>query len=264
MKFWIKKIDKYFFLGLIKFAFEQSKNLFFYLNFRKYDQTQIISHNFSYTILEDLADKYGTDKGFNNLNKRIFYNNWHPHNYTDFYSKIFDHSRQHVRNILECGIGSNNPDIPSNMGTNYKPGGSLKMWKEYFCNAEIHGADIDRNILFTEERIKTFYVDQLNEDSIKKMWTKINKKNFDLIIDDGLHTFEAGTIFFKNSIEYLSENGIFIIEDVDPSYLHKLILYFENDFYVEVVRLKSKKFNFLKDNNLILIKHKNYEKKVKH
>ena len=34
--------------------------------------------------------------------------------------------------------------------------------------------------------------------------------------------------------------------------------YFENDFYVEVVRLKSNKFNLLKDNNLILIKHKNY------
>ena len=90
------------------------------------------------------------------------------------------------------------------------------------------------------------------------MWEKIDKKNFDLIIDDGLHNFEAGTIFFNNSIEYLSENGIYIIEDVDPSYLHKLTLYFENDFYVEVVRLKSNKFNLLKDNNLILIKHKNY------
>ena len=68
----------------------------------------------------------------------------------------------------------------------------------------------------------------------------------------------ANKTFFNNSIEYLSKNGIYIIEDVDPSYLHKLTLYFENDFYVEVIRLKSNKFNLLKDNNLILIKHKNY------
>jgi len=258
MKTLVKKIDKYFFFGLLKFLYKQLNNLFFHLNFSKYKESQVINYNFSYTLLGDLADKYGTDKGFNKLNDRIFYNNWHPHNYTDFYSKIFDHNRQHIKNILECGIGSNNPNVPSNMGTDYKPGGSLKMWKEYFFNAEIYGADIDKDILFTEERIKTFYVDQLNADSIKKMWEKIDKKDFDLIIDDGLHNFEAGTIFFDNSIEYLSKNGIFIIEDVDPSYLHKLTLYFERNFYVEVVRLKSNKFNLLKDNNLILIKHKIY------
>ena len=258
MKILVKKIDKYVFFGLLKFLYKQFNSLFFNLNFRKYKESQIINYNFSYTLLGDLADKYGTDKGFNNLNNRIFYNNWHPHNYTDFYSKIFDHNRQHIKHILECGIGSNNPNVPSNMGTDYKPGGSLKMWKEYFFNAEIYGADIDKDILFTEERIKTFYVDQLNADSIKKMWEKIDKKDFDLIIDDGLHNFEAGTIFFDNSIEYLSKNGIFIIEDVDPSYLHKLTLYFERNFYVEVVRLKSNKFNLLKDNNLILIKHKIY------
>tara|TARA_B110000483_G_scaffold133166_1_gene159348 strand:- start:138 stop:917 length:780 start_codon:yes stop_codon:yes gene_type:complete len=258
MKFIIKKIDKYIFFGTLKFLFYKLKEYFFNLSFKKYHQYQISNSNFYYTILGGLADKYGTDKGFNNLNSRIFYNNWHPHNYTDFYSKIFDHNRQHIKKILECGIGSNNTNIPSNMGKDYKPGGSLRMWKEYFLNAEIYGADIDKDILFTEERIKTFYVDQLSTDSIKKMWGKIDKKNFDLIIDDGLHNFEAGTIFFNNSIEYLSENGIYIIEDVDPSYLHKLTLYFENDFYVEVVRLKSNKFNLLKDNNLILIKHKNY------
>ena len=40
---------------------------------------------------------------------------------------------------------------------------------------EIYGADIDKDILFTEDRIKTFYVDQLSADSIKKMWEKIDK-----------------------------------------------------------------------------------------
>jgi hypothetical protein len=261
MKFIIKKIDKYFFFGLLKFLFYKLKDFSFHLNFKKYHQYQITNSNFSHTILGGLADKYGTDKGFNNLNNRIFYNNWHPHNYTEFYAKIFDHTRQHLKNILECGIGSNDPTVPSNMGTEYKPGGSLRMWRDYFYNAEIYGADIDKNILFEDNRIKTFYVDQLIPMSIKNMWDKINKKNFDLIIDDGLHSYEAGITFFNQSIKYLSINGIYIIEDVDPSYLHELVAYFDNSFYVEVIRLKSNKFNFLKDNNLILIKHKNYEKK---
>lgn len=261
MKFIIKKIDKIFFFGLLKFFFYKLKEFSFNINFKKYNQYQITNSNFSHTILGDLADKYGTDKGFNNLDKRIFYNNWHPHNYTEFYTRIFDHTRQHFRNILECGIGSNNPAVPSNMGTEYKPGGSLRMWRDYFYNAKIYGADVDKNILFEENRIKTFYVDQLIPISIKSMWDKINKNNFDLIIDDGLHTYESGITFFNHSIKYLATNGIYIIEDVDPSYLHKLVAYFENSFYVEVIRLKSNKFNFLKDNNLILIKQKNYEKK---
>ena len=31
-----------------------------------------------------LCDKFGTDKGFVNLEKEFFYNNYHPHNYSDF------------------------------------------------------------------------------------------------------------------------------------------------------------------------------------
>jgi len=56
------------------------------------------------------------------------------------------------------------------MGINYKPGSSLRVWKDYFKNAEIYGADLDKTILFNnEDKIHTFYVDQLDSGSIKKM-----------------------------------------------------------------------------------------------
>ena len=77
------------------------------------------------------------------------------------------------------------------------------------------GADIDKDILFQEERIKTFFVDQLDEISIKDMWKKIGFIKMDLIIDDGIHTLDGCKIFFDNSIEYLKDDGIYIIEDVD-------------------------------------------------
>ena len=40
------------------------------------------------------------------------------------------------------------------MTLNGKPGASLKVWKDYFVNAQIFGADIDRNILLKKIELK--------------------------------------------------------------------------------------------------------------
>jgi len=251
----ISKIDRLLLFGLIKFVYLKVKN---YLNLKhlknfKYEYKNF--YNYKRTLLSELCDKYGTDKGFNRIENRIFYNNWHPHNYTDYYSSLFDHSRTNIKRVFECGIGTNNPNLPSSMGSEYIPGGSLKVWRDYFPNAQIYGADIDEKILFQEDRIKTFYVNQLDENSIKKMWSEIKINNFDLIIDDGLHTLEAGISLFDNSFKYLRNGGIYIIEDVDPSYLKSLSNYLENKNNVEIISLKAKNKKLLRDNNLIVIRN---------
>ena len=146
------------------------------------------------------------------------------------------------------------------MTTKGKPGASLRVWKEYFNNAQIIGADIDKRILFQEDRINTYEVNQLDPSSIKNMWSKIKRNNFDIIIDDGLHTLEAGLTFFLNSFEKLKEGGIYVIEDVDFSYLnelkHKLIKY--NPEVVILNKNYSNKSSFrhqnLNDNNLIVVR----------
>ena len=43
-----------------------------------------------------------------------------------------------------------------------KPGGSLKALRDYFPNKFIYGADVDKEVLFDDNRIKCFYLDQLN------------------------------------------------------------------------------------------------------
>ena len=48
-----------------------------------------------------------------------------------------------------------------------KPGASLRVWNEYFKNATIYGADIDKSTLFEEKKIKTFYVDQTCKSQLK-------------------------------------------------------------------------------------------------
>ena len=39
-------------------------------------------------------------------------------------------------------------------------------------------------------------------------------KGFDIVIEDGLHTFNANVCFFENSIHKLKHDGFFIIEDI--------------------------------------------------
>ena len=154
--------------------------------------------------LKKLMDSYGSDKGGIN----------NHHNFAQYYSKIFHSKKNQIKNFLEIGLGTNNIKVPSNMGENGKPLASLRAWRDYFKNANIYGADIDKDILKDEERIQTFYVDQTNPISIEEMFKNIGVSKFDVILEDGLHEYNANICFFENSIKYLASNGVYIIEDV--------------------------------------------------
>lgn len=158
-----------------------------------------------------------SDKGSININQC-----WH--NYTTFYYSIFKDLQMKELRIFELGLGTNNVNLPSNMGAHGRPGASLYGWAEFFPNSYIFGADIDRDILFNTDKIKTFYCDQTNPEIIKTMWSESDlQENFNIIIEDGLHTFNANVCFFENSIHKLKPNGYFIIEDIINSQEHLFI-----------------------------------------
>lgn len=210
------------------------------------------SQNFYINYLFDL---YGSDKGTLSEETTKPYP-WHSHTYGSYYSKLFDHCRDSIKLVFECGIGTNNPNLVSSMNVNGKPGASLRAWRDYFPNSSIYGADIDKTILFEEDRIKTFFLDQTNKNYIMKMWSQINKSNFDLIVDDGLHTFKAAIILFENSIKYLKNNGIYIIEDVQNSDLIEFKNYLDQKlslYNYNIMSLKKAK-NIKSNNNLIEIR----------
>ena len=161
-----------------------------------------------YTPLCEIMGRNKSDKGSININ-----NSWH--NYTTFYYSIFKNIKNKSLRIFELGVGTNNLNILSNMSVDGRPGASLFGWNEFFTNSYIFGADIDKNILFNTDKIKTFYCDQTKPDIIKEMWNNNNLlENFDIIIEDGLHTFNANVCFFENSIHKLKKNGYYIIEDI--------------------------------------------------
>ena len=98
------------------------------------------------TPLCEIMCRHGSDKGIAN-----------KHNYTTFYYSIFKNLTENKLRIFELGLGTNNVWLPSNMGADGRPGASLYGWREFFSNSNIFGADIDNNILFTTDKIKTFY-----------------------------------------------------------------------------------------------------------
>lgn len=184
------------------------------------------------TELCNIMKNHGSDKGAD----------WH--NYTQIYSVLFNSLQNEVRQLFELGIGSVNPAIASHMKQIYSPGGSLRGWREFFPTAQIYAADIDKDILQPEERITKFYVDQTDAGVVKEMWNQVGKNNFDIIIDDGLHTYKANKTFFENSYTQLGDTGIFIIEDIPNNEL--------NHFRTELATI-ARELGF--DTRLLQLKH---------
>jgi hypothetical protein len=184
------------------------------------------------------------------------------HNFTTFYHHIFDSIKNNSLNIFELGLGTFYQDISSNMGPYGTPGASLYGWREYFKNATIYGADIDKRILFNTDRIKTFYCDQTDKDTIISMWNlpELSNITFDFILEDALHTFEANKCFFENSIHKLSKTGYYIIEDIRIYEFHlfeKQIKIWEKEYPELLFTLfKIPSTVNVKDNNLLIVKYK--------
>jgi hypothetical protein len=203
------------------------------------------------TELCEIMIRAGSDKGESSVKM--------SHNYTMYYYTIFKDIKLKPLRVFELGIGTNNTALVSNMEKDGIPGASLYGWAEFFVNSNIYGADIDRDILFETDRIKTYYCDQTDPKEIALMWDRPGLEGmFDIIIDDGLHEPHANKCFFENSIHKLNVGGYYIIEDIQETYLYKhkhqvdeWISVYDNCSF-ELVYLKSR-YN-LTNNRLIVIK----------
>ena len=230
----------------MKYIREKLRNLKYKIKFlgkKKNVSFSYLSNSKNNKQLTDLMNLFGSDKGGRN----------NHHNFASYYSEIFFHKRNNIKNFLEIGLGTNDTSVLSNMGSNGIPLASLRAWRDYFKNANIYGADIDKNILKNEDRIETFYVDQTDPITIKEMFKNIGEKKFDIILEDGLHEYNANICFFENAIEYLEPNGTYIIEDVYYKDQDKFIKYFENKKYnfsiIDIFHEKN-----IANNCLIIIK----------
>lgn len=157
------------------------------------------------TPLCDLARKYETDKG-----------GWHLrygggdsdtcHNYTPTYHLLLNSSRERTNRVLEIGVNA---------------GSSLRMWRDYFPNANVYGLDIRKEVLFEEPRISCFFADQSNARSLEGAMEaiqlcegQIGPVQFDLIVDDGSHEYDHQIVSMLTLLPYIKDTGFYIIEDM--------------------------------------------------
>lgn len=181
--------------------------------------------------LHDLLVKYGTDKG--------------TYHYHIAYATFLKPKKNDLINILEIGLGTNNIDVKSNQGIDGKPGASLRAFRDMYKNAMVYGADIDKRILFEEERIKTFFVDQTNLQILDELKKQLQNIKFDLIIDDGLHNAHANLNTTYFALELLKDDGVFIIEDMskdDFKYYQIAESVLKEKFTVEFVKSSNSFF----------------------
>jgi len=176
--------------------------------------------------------KFGSDKC----------SDWH--NYSSFYDFMFSEDRNKDLKIFEVGIYG---------------GSSVKAWKEYFKNSQIYCGDVNRDYFVNEDRIRSFFCDQDNPESIQGMWNDevLKDINFDIIIDDGKHEYTSNINFLENSYHKLKKGGIFIIEDLTRFTFDRFEERIEeikerlSPSHIQLIQIQNRKNTI--DNNLLVI-----------
>ena len=160
------------------------------------------------TPLCKIAYKYGTDKC-----SQI------RHSYTVVYYELFKDKIRLVKKVLEMGIGRNKEFKNKNVVYNerfkvpYHKGASLKMWRDFFPNAQIYGADIVPESIFETERIKTFLCDERKKEDLEKLIENTGN-DVDIFIDDASHRSRDQIFMAKTLLPLFKKGVIYIIEDV--------------------------------------------------
>lgn len=141
--------------------------------------------------LEEIVDNSRTDK-----NTR--------HSYLPLYQQLLIGKKETAKNVLEVGIAG---------------GGSIKLWHDFFTNANVYGLDI-MNVndvwdgLKNKEKI-ILYTSSDAYDSNFVLNNFVNKNiKFDFILDDGPHSLESMKEFIKLYTPLMTNDGILIIEDI--------------------------------------------------
>ena len=177
---------------------------------------------------------YTTDKGgFNEI-----------HSYLKEYNKLFKPKRNSATHILEIGV---------------RTGASIKLWSDYFTNANIYGIDVidPPNLLKTYERVKLFKHNAYDTNFIKREFIDKGLK-FDIIIEDGAHTLDTQIFTAIHYPQLLKKDGILIIEDIqEDKHVEDIIKSFKNkkNDNPKLIDIRKNMHEYRYDNMFILYKN---------
>ncbi len=150
--------------------------------------------------LSPKKSKNDLQKYFENNQGRLIHKWMH---YFEIYDRHLSRFKNQEVYILEIGVSQ---------------GGSLQMWKNYFGEkAVIYGVDVNQRCKqFEEDQIKIFIGDQANRNFLRSLKDKCPR--IDILIDDGGHLMAQQINTFEELFPHLSEDGVYICEDLHTSY----------------------------------------------
>jgi hypothetical protein len=90
---------------------------------------------------------------------------------------------------------------------------SIKMWEEFFSNAEIHGIDLDPKCKQFEGGRRKIHIGSQDDVNFLKAVLAGMSQPPDIIIDDGSHFWCHQIATFNFLYPRLSEHGLYVIED---------------------------------------------------
>lgn len=123
-----------------------------------------------------------------------------------FYEEEFKRYKDKEVSLLEIGTGH---------------GGSLIMWNDYFEKGSIYGVDVND---YTDPIIKTYPRIHTSIDNAYSKKFVEDLPGFDIIIDDGPHTFDSHIKTLELYISKVKKGGMLIIEDIpDIKYTERYV-----------------------------------------
>ena len=160
------------------------------------------------SLLNSIGIKFNTDKAsiWSGINKTIQNSLGHDYlrKYEFFIREFLD---LEDFNMLELGAGP---------GENI--GASIRMWSEYFLNANtITVVDIQKNVVDLTEINKNIIPIHGDLGDPKLLKSLANNK-YNLIIDDASHFWEHQILAFENLFDSLCPGGVYICEDIQTSF----------------------------------------------
>lgn len=148
-------------------------------------------------------DRYNTACSEAGSDKNCLNHTFAGYNYMDHYAKLLGglalfHERMAPIRILEIGV---------------LEGRSLKMWADLFPHARVCGLDATYDPDCNNPRIVTYKGDQCDAGRLDV----INNLDgpFDLIIDDGSHSYSDISNTFTYMFPRMNKHGIYVIEDTN-------------------------------------------------
>jgi hypothetical protein len=153
-------------------------------------------------VLRDLALANLTDKAGGRDNPD-------NHEYCEAYEFFLSPLRDVQFSMLELGVGGY--EFPD------RGGQSLRMWSQYFTQAEIFALDKFEKKLAWPARVRVYEGDQTDKNVLSHIFSSMRYK-CRLIIDDASHINPLTLETFRICWPYLAPGGIYVVEDVHASY----------------------------------------------